>query len=119
VLMLVGVPFGLRLRFDRHFPVNVLDWGPAWAWALWQTAIAIGVVAYLARAWGWPGVPKPERSGSTQRGDGSWAVTVDQDKARELDPYGGTAPVDVLPDRNPAAVDPDDIDFDNYDNEEN
>ncbi|WOC14316.1 hypothetical protein [Gordonia sp. MP11Mi] len=129
VLMLAGVPFGVRLRFDRHFPVNMLDYGPWWAWVLWQTAIALGVVGYLARAWGWPGVAKPERSGSTQQADGTWAVTVDEAKARELDPYAGAEaepadrPSDVLPDRNPAlAGDPyDGITLDNFNdnNEEN
>lgn len=88
-LALTGVPFGLRLHLDRHFPLTLLDYGPWWAWLLWQFAVALGVLAFEIWAWGWAGVPKGAVPKSDRNRDGSFREIDDSEKFR-LD-AGGVA----------------------------
>ncbi|GAA2375911.1 hypothetical protein [Gordonia cholesterolivorans] len=81
-LWALDVPFGLGLRFDRRFPLSLFQWGPWWAWALWQTAIALVVTGYLVWAWGWAGVPKGAVAPKERNKDGSFRATPDSKKVR-------------------------------------
>ncbi|MBS4103088.1 hypothetical protein [Tsukamurella paurometabola] len=90
-LVLTATPFGLRPHLDRHFPLTLLDFGPWWAWLLWQLAAALATVSVLVVGWGWPGVPKGAVAPPAKDKSGNWRVVPDKEKD-DLDPWKDTAP---------------------------
>ena len=104
-LWALDVPYGLSVHLDRRFPLSLFQWGPWWAWALWQTAIALSVVAFLVWAWGWAAVPKRAVAPKERNKDGSFRQTPDKKKVKlDLDDDADEhdALVDDAPDDRPA-----------------
>ncbi len=80
---------GVRLHFDRHFPLTLADFGGWLAWVQLQLVVAPATVAVLIVVWGWAGVPKGAVGPPVKNPDGSFYVTPDADKD-DLDPWKGT-----------------------------